>query len=160
MKNIPILLAVMLTGCASIVSKSTWPVTINSGKIGDRVMIYNRSGIAVQTGETPMTVTLDASSGFFRPARYRIEVSRPGCLSQTGTLSGQMNPWYVGNIVFGGIIGLLIVDPSTGAMWKLPDSYALPSPCRAAQVPNRSGMTVALIDDIPANLKTKLVRVN
>ena len=30
-----------------------------------------------------------------------------------------MDPWYAGNIVFGGIIGAL-VDPAAGAMWKLP----------------------------------------
>lgn len=30
-----------------------------------------------------------------------------------------MNGWYIGNLLFGGIIGLLIVDPATGAMWTL-----------------------------------------
>lgn len=33
-----------------------------------------------------------------------------------------MDGWYVGNIIFGGLIGLLLVDPITGAMWKLPDT--------------------------------------
>jgi hypothetical protein len=27
--------------------------------------------------------------------------------------------WYFGNLLFGGLIGLLIVDPATGAMYKL-----------------------------------------
>jgi hypothetical protein len=32
-----------------------------------------------------------------------------------------MDGWYIGNILFGGLIGILIVDPLTGAMWKLDD---------------------------------------
>jgi hypothetical protein len=34
-------------------------------------------------------------------------------------VDSRINGWYVGNIVFGGIIGSLIVDPLTGAMWAL-----------------------------------------
>ena len=33
-----------------------------------------------------------------------------------------MDGWYIGNIVFGGLIGWLVVDPASGAMWKLQDS--------------------------------------
>ena len=32
-----------------------------------------------------------------------------------------MDGWYIGNILFGGLIGMLIVDPATGAMYNLPD---------------------------------------
>lgn len=31
-----------------------------------------------------------------------------------------MDGWYWGNILFGGLIGMLAVDPATGAMYKLP----------------------------------------
>ncbi len=30
-----------------------------------------------------------------------------------------INGWYFGNIIFGGLIGLIIVDPATGAMYRL-----------------------------------------
>lgn len=33
-------------------------------------------------------------------------------------LEKKFNAWYIGNIVFGGLIGI-IVDPITGAMYKL-----------------------------------------
>lgn len=33
-----------------------------------------------------------------------------------------MDGWYMGNLLFGGFIGFLIVDPATGAMWKLDDN--------------------------------------
>ena len=34
-------------------------------------------------------------------------------------VSAHVNGWYVGNIVFGGLLGLLIIDPATGAMYSL-----------------------------------------
>ncbi|WP_174263189.1 CsgG/HfaB family protein [Citrifermentans bemidjiense] len=47
-----------------------------------------------------------------------------------------MNGWYWGNIVFGGVIGLLIVDPATGAMWKMDDTLMVPlSPTVVAKAP-------------------------
>lgn len=46
------------------------------------------------------------------------------------TLTTGPSGWYVGNVVFGGLIGLLIVDPATGAMWGIsrPTRAAAPSP--------------------------------
>ncbi len=66
-------------------------------------------------------LTLDASNGFFRTARYDVEATLPGYNSGQASISAGLDGWYVGNIVFGGLIGFLIVDPATGAMWKLDD---------------------------------------
>ena len=41
------------------------------------------------------------------------------------SMSARLNAWYWGNILFGGLIGWLIVDPATGAMWKLKDEFTL-----------------------------------
>ena len=38
------------------------------------------------------------------------------------TRDAYLNGWYIGNVVFGGLIGLLIVDPETGAMWRLDEN--------------------------------------
>jgi len=35
------------------------------------------------------------------------------------TVRGEIEGWYFGNIIFGGLIGLLAVDPATGAMYTL-----------------------------------------
>ena len=37
-------------------------------------------------------------------------------------LETRMNGWYLGNIIFGGLIGALIVDPATGAMWTFKEN--------------------------------------
>jgi hypothetical protein len=112
----------MTTGCASIVSKSQYPVTINSNPSGATVTIKNKRGVDVQKATTPATVTLAASAGFFSPASYSFQFEKDGCFPASTSLSAGMDGWYIGNILFGGLIGILIVDPATGAMWKLDDT--------------------------------------
>jgi hypothetical protein len=111
----------MTTGCASIVSKSQYPVTINSNPSGATVTVTNKRGVDVQKATTPATVTLAANAGFFSPASYSLQFEKDGCFPASTLLSAGMDGWYIGNILFGGLIGILIVDPATGAMWKLDD---------------------------------------
>jgi hypothetical protein len=42
-----------------------------------------------------------------------------GYETKTISVECKLNGWYFGNILIGGLIGLLIVDPATGAMYKL-----------------------------------------
>jgi len=129
---IKLLLCCLLTGCASIVSKSDWPVTVGSNPPGASVKITDEDGKVVQSGITPLTMTLSAKEGFFAKADYDIEATLPGYATTHARMSARINPWYWGNIIFGGLIGWLIVDPATGAMWKLRDEFtvnlAAPSP--------------------------------
>jgi len=112
----------MTTGCASIVSRSQYPVTINSNPSGATVTVKNKRGVDVQKATTPATVTLAASAGFFSPANYSFHFEKEGCFPASTSLSAGMDGWYIGNILFGGLIGWIIVDPATGAMWKLDDT--------------------------------------
>jgi len=113
-----VMFASSLTGCASIVSKSSWPVTVQSNPSGARCEVVKANGVTIHTGETPMTITLDSGSGYFSSAKYMINCSKDG-KQASSELSSHFNGWYVGNLVFGGLIGLLIVDPATGAMWRM-----------------------------------------
>ena len=116
---------IMLLGCASIVSKSQYPVTFDSDPSGARLKIVNRAGDTIYEGASPTTLTLEASSGFFRGERYKVVASANGG-SSTSTLTPTLDGWYIaGNIVFGGLIGWLIVDPATGAMYKLPSRHTI-----------------------------------
>ena len=111
--------SLLLASCASIVSKSNWPVTLSSNPVGAHVMVANKKGVNIHSSTTPSTVTLPSDSGFFRRAQYTLTFTKPGYPTRTALLQARMNGWYVGNVVFGGLIGVLIVDPATGAMWKL-----------------------------------------
>jgi len=77
-------------------------------------------------GTTPATVTLNSSSGYFKGATYHIMFSREGNKDTYSIIDSTINGWYWGNILFGGIIGFLIIDPVTGAMWKLPEYIGPP----------------------------------
>ena len=123
------------TSCASIISDSVYPVSILSSPAGARVEVKNPYGVSIASGRTPMLVSLDAGAVFFQPAKYQIH-----CLSEEGEevsvipLHARLDGWYVGNILFGGFIGWLIVDPATGAMWKLPNMISVAGPPETARI--------------------------
>jgi len=119
------LLVLALASCASIASKSDWLVTLDSEPSNATITIRDEDGEIVHTAQTPTTVSLSAKEGFFTKADYDVEVRLPGYGESHTKLSAHLNPWYFGNIIFGGVIGLFIVDPATGAMWKLKDPQVI-----------------------------------
>ncbi|BCS54900.1 hypothetical protein GSVR_32080 [Geobacter sp. SVR] len=84
------------------------------------ILNLSTGNLEVKT-KTPFTATLDASSGFFQNARYKIKLTKEGYLPYETHIDGKINGWYFGNVVFGGLIGILLVDPASGAMWKIYD---------------------------------------
>lgn len=112
--------ALMLNGCASIVSNSEYQVLMDSHPQGADLTIRNKDGQLFYKGKTPAFVPLPSGAGYFVPAQYRITASKEGYQTQEHFLSAGFDGWYMGNLVFGGLIGMLFVDPATGAMWKLP----------------------------------------
>jgi|TARA_R100000789_G_scaffold100208_1_gene109236 hypothetical protein len=123
MKTVLIAAATLaLTGCASIVSESTYPVSIQSSPAGATYEVTNQAGMIVSSGVTPGQVTLQAGAGYFDGELYRVSYKRDGYSDQVATLDTNVDGWYWGNFIFGGLLGMLIVDPATGAMYKLPNS--------------------------------------
>ncbi|HHJ52456.1 MAG TPA: PEGA domain-containing protein [Caldithrix abyssi] len=146
--------------CATILSKSSYPVTINSQPDGATITITDQNGVKVYEGSTPTTVTLKAGAGFFKGASYTVSFQKPGYAAQTITISKELDMWYIGNLVFGGLIGLLIVDPLTGAMWKLPSNVNA-TLVRSSTSLNIDGqqLRMVLLDDVPLELRSKLIPV-
>lgn len=129
-----VLTASAVTGCASIVSDSKYPVSISSSPSGAAYEIVNEKGVSVHSGVTPDQVTLRAGAGYFDGELYKVTFRKDGYASNTQTLNSGIDGWYWGNIVFGGLIGMLIVDPLTGAMYTLPerlDSSLIATPVAA-----------------------------
>ena len=109
----------LLTACASIVGKSHYPVNISSNPPGATFSVKKSNGMLVSTGMTPATVTLPSSFGYFQPAKYIVDFKRNG-VTQSIPFDANINGWYFGNLISWGVIaGMLIVDPATGAMWRL-----------------------------------------
>ena len=154
-------LGLFLIGCASIVSRSMYPVTFDSNPTGATIVITDKTGNRMFEGRTPTTLTLSASRGFFSPAEYHIDAWMDGYNPGHATIRAGLDGWYIGNIVFGGLIGALIVDPATGAMWKLDDRLVVNlAPKRTALAPGSLSLWVVSIDQVPPEYRAHLIRVN
>ena len=112
-------LCLSLVGCASIFSGGGKKVTINTTPPGAKVTIYDKSGKVVSTNQTPTVVRLDRSQGYFDPQEYRIVIEKSGFKPTEVRVRATINGWYFGNLLIGGVIGMVIVDPMTGAMFTL-----------------------------------------
>ena len=128
MKNLlAIAVIIALTSCATIVSDSDYSVNIQSTPDSAEFEIFNSDGLKVSSGTTPNTVLLDASAGYFQKETYTVRLTKTGYKTQEFIMKSGFDGWYVGNVLLGGLLGMLIVDPVTGAMWTLPKqvSYSM-----------------------------------
>lgn len=114
-------ICIKLSGCASIVGSTSETIAINSNAENAIVTIKNKKNATVFKGQIPTSVTLKKKSGFFSGEKYTISSEQNEYFPYVKTLDTTISPWYFGNILFGGLIGLLIVDPATGAMWTFKD---------------------------------------
>lgn len=126
-------LAVTMSGCASIVSESSYPVRVTSN-VPAQFEVRNEDGESVHNGTTPAQITLEASSGYMDGESYTVEYNAPGYQKGFSTVDSSIDGWYWGNIGFGGLIGWFLVDPATGAMFKLPSSTSATLTPMQAQV--------------------------
>lgn len=49
---------------------------------------------------------------------YELKFTKDGYQDQIYTIQSGLDGWYLGNILIGGLIGMLIVDPASGAMYR------------------------------------------
>lgn len=156
--TIPIIL---LFSCASIVSTSNYPVNINSTPNNAEVTILDKNGDEIQNGETPMKVELKSSAGFFQSQSYTIKLKKEGYKERTVTLNSTIDGWYFANILFGGLPGMLIIDPATGAMWKLPEKLStnLNKINQTYDGSDDNTFQVVLYNDLPKKVRQTLVKI-
>lgn len=116
---ITIALAGQMCGCATIVSDDEYPVGFSSDPQGAHVLITDENDQQVHRGETPFSVSLVAGDGYFDAMDYTARFEKPCYKSEEVAIESNLDEWYWGNLVFGGLLGFLIIDPATGDMWEL-----------------------------------------
>lgn len=150
----------VFNGCASIIGKgSPQVVTINSSPTDANLKIEDmRTGATMYAGKTPYTATLSRGAGYFKSAKYQIVVEKDGYSTKQFIIDGSPNGWYIGgNLIFGGLIGWLIVDPLTGAMWTLSPEYINAElGAKTTLIKTGDGLAIAFKDDVPEQLLNKL----
>ncbi|MBN1404452.1 MAG: hypothetical protein JW942_08320 [Opitutales bacterium] len=158
--------AIGFGGCASIVDGGrNETVLIRSLPAGASIKIVNnRTGETVYSGTSPAKVDLARSSGFFKGVSYTIQFRLDGYDDKQVSLRSSVNGWYFGNIIFGGLIGMVIVDPATGAMYSLPEDVVANLDAKSSATLLEDGdnanLLIVNIDDIPEELRSQLVAVN
>lgn len=113
LKNITVavLVVVFLTGCATIISGTSQEIGIVSRPSGAKVIING-----VFRGTTPMAIKLS------RKDTHKIRLELEGYKPYEVVLVRRINWWVLGNLIFGGLIGLA-VDAISGGIYRLsPDS--------------------------------------
>ena len=148
-----------MTGCASIVSKSNWPFSVDTNPSGAQVVITNKRGREIYKGRTPAALKLKSGAGFFVKESYTVSLSMDGYESKKINLECKINGWYFGNILIGGLIGMLIVDPATGAMYKLDNEGITENLSRTVPATSTS-LNVLDKNQIPADWTPHLVKIN
>lgn len=156
-----VLAAALLPGCASIVSKSSWPFSVQTEPSGAQVSITNKKGIEIFTGRTPTLAKLKSGAGFFAKESYIVLLTMDGYEQKKINVECKLNGWYFGNILLGGVIGMLIVDPATGAMYRL-DNDGVYETMTAKTATSSIKPSLKILDknQIPASWASRLVKIN
>ena len=136
-------------GCATIVSGRKDQVTINNSGGPTFFSVVDEKGNIVHSGLTPQQVTLKTSTGPFRPAEYTVVYA-----GQEGAVRNQIdtkiNWWTAGNIVIGGVPGL-VIDAATGAIWKFDSEIQGQVPASSAVADLHQGQAIVSGRDVPVS---------
>lgn len=154
-----LLLALFTSSCASILSDSKYPLTITTQPTGANVTVSNHKGIEIFKGVSPATVSLEAGAGFFKRASYQVSVTKTGYETQMVPVHFKVDGWYWGNLLLGGVIGMLIIDPATGAMYKIDSEYMAITLSQSVAANTPPELLIYDLENVPGHLKSKLVKI-
>ena len=68
------------------------------------------------------TVTLKRGAGYFKSEAYKVTMKKEGFADVSQQVDSQVSGWYIGNLMLGGLLGMLIIDPASGGMYTFPDA--------------------------------------
>ncbi len=153
---------IVLGGCATIIHNGPRKIPVASTPPGATVSVYDRTNTMISEQTTPFVATLPVKFGYFKGQSYRLVFGMPGYQPAEVNLRSSVSGWYFGNILFGGLIGMLIVDPLTGAMYNLKPQKIEQSmtPAQARLIEDGDALMVALIAQATAAERAAMVPIN
>lgn len=99
-------------GCASIIDGTSQVVSFNSNPNTARVVVNG-----AEIGTTPLSTQIKRSNSTV------VMFRKDGYADQTVTLQTKLNPWFWGNIIFGGFFGSTTDGVSGAVREYAPNSY-------------------------------------
>lgn len=97
----------LLASCATIMHGTYQPIGISSSPTNASIWVDR-----YYVGTTPLIVEMS------RKDNHLLRIELEGYLPYEATLTRQLSGWVLGNIIFGGVIGLA-VDAISGGIYKL-----------------------------------------
>ena len=110
-----VLSLVVFAGCASIIHGTSQEIAFQSVPDNATVVVEDAMGKQYGSCQTPCSLELK------RKHEYKVHITKAGYETATIVMDRKSDGWIWGNIVFGGLIGV-IVDFSNGAAYKLAPS--------------------------------------
>ncbi len=95
------------TSCASYVSGTQQGINVFSNPKGADVTVDGRF-----VGKTPLTARVK------RKRKHQIKITKEGYVEDSRVTKKGFNWWFAGNVLIGGIIGI-IIDFATGAVYTV-----------------------------------------
>ncbi len=149
---------VSVSSYATIFTATKYQVSFNTTPDGAGITIENRDGKVIFEGVTPTTVRLKSAAGYMKKEEYIITFTKNGYAQKIVNISANLDGWYIGNIFLGGFIGMLIVDPASGAMYKIAKEDRAIN--ETLQPTNEQALQVYDINNLPDNInKENLIRI-
>jgi hypothetical protein len=121
----PIALALLLaavalcSGCATLVKGSTQTITVNTEPAGAICTLARDGKTLAIINPTPGSIPVEKASG-----PISVLCRRSGFEDAAGTLASEFQSMTFGNILFGGLIGI-VVDAASGAANQYPDAVTI-----------------------------------
>lgn len=157
-------LVLTMVSCASIIHGGNQKVMIQAEPSDAQIKVFDGNGMEIWSSLAPTEVILKRSTGFFQGANYTVEISKDGYQTVTIPLTPNIAGWYIaGNFFFGGMLGWIIVDPLTGAMWTLsPDEVYASLDSSLSYEEGDEGLYIVLKEQISPEVfaQLELERVN
>jgi len=88
---------------------------------GVSLEILDKNNMIVANVTTPAQIALKKGAGFFSGQSYTVKATKEGYEPSSFWIDNNVNigAYVVGNVFLGGLFGILLIDPLTGAMWNL-----------------------------------------
>ena len=112
-------IAVLGTGCATLTKGSSQTVTVNTDPSGAMCTMTRDAKPVAVLNSTPGSVPVEKARG-----SIAVLCKKQGYQDAAGELAPEFQAMTLGNILFGGIVGV-VVDAASGAMNQYPESVTI-----------------------------------
>lgn len=112
-------LVMMTTGCATLTKGTSQAVTVDTDPSGAICTLTRDAKPLAIVNPTPGSVPVEKAQG-----TISVACTKQGFLEAVGNLASEFQAMTFGNILFGGVVGI-VVDAASGAMHRYPDKVTI-----------------------------------